>query len=77
MTLPVERARAIIRMEQCVLELADLLRNSHKESKRVLVPKEKLKSLLATLRHYPTAYDVKQLSLVCPDILDIGDKDDA
>ena len=60
MTLPAERARAIVQTRQFLLDLL---------YKYKRVPKEVKTDARACLRHFPSYIDVEGLANKCPDIL--------
>lgn len=60
MTLPFERARAILQTRQFLIDIAF-------NKKRI--PKEVKEMAKSCLRHFPTELDLKELSEKCPEIV--------
>lgn len=58
MTLPHERAQAVLLMAERVMALAPYL---HGKSETVRVPREMLRELHRTLRHFPARLDMERV----------------
>lgn len=63
MTTPSERTRAVIELAKEAMLLAPY---AHGKSVHVSVPRERLRTLLAWLRHYPTEADLNMTASCAP-----------
>lgn len=63
MTTPDERTRSVIQMEKMIHELAPHLKGKGVTAK---VPRELIRSLYRGLRHYPTAFELSEVSRLAP-----------
>ncbi len=63
MTLPVERTRAVMLVEQEARRLHRAYAGN-----MVLIPKDEWLDFMRLFRHYPTAFDLSESARKCPEI---------
>ena len=66
MTTPKERARALVELRDCAV---DVVNNAEETSEGFLVPKDKLKKLVRAWRHYPWNSEISEIIENAPSFL--------
>lgn len=73
MTLPHERARAVLGMRSAMLRLTAKM--PREGAKTARVDANAMREVVGWLRHYPTALDVEMLARAAPDLMAVDGDD--